>query len=56
VTVNDAELEKIVVAAAPPAGMPGGMPGMPGGMPGTPPGMGQHPPAAPAPSAAPSAK
>jgi peptidyl-prolyl cis-trans isomerase C len=35
VTVNEAELEKITVSAAPPAGMPGGMPGgmPPGAMP-----------------------
>jgi peptidyl-prolyl cis-trans isomerase C len=50
VTVNDAELEKIVVSAAPAAG-PGGMP--PGGMPpgGMPPGaQPRPPPPAPAPA------
>jgi len=48
ITVNDAELEKIVVSSAPPAGGPGGMP--PGGMP---PGAMPPPPAAQARPAAP---
>ncbi len=51
VTINDAELEKIVVSSAPPAGGPGGMP--PGAMPpgAMPPPPGAQPrPAAPAPA------
>jgi peptidyl-prolyl cis-trans isomerase C len=48
ITVNEAELEKVAVSAAPPGGMPGGMPaGMPGGM--TPAGGGMPPPARPMP-------
>ncbi len=58
VTVNEAELEKVVVSSAPAAGAPGGMPGgmPPGGMPpGGPHGApGAAPrPAAPPPAAAP---
>jgi len=57
VTVNDAELEKIVVSSAPPAGGPGGMP--PGGMPPNammPPPGAQPRPAAPPPAPAPAQK
>jgi peptidyl-prolyl cis-trans isomerase C len=63
ITVNEAELEKVAVSAAPPGGMPGGMPaGMPGAMPpgasGMPPPARPMPPpgAAPAPAPAPAQK